>query len=66
MSHIFMVPCISAELPSTLTTAAGHLSECTNRKLRSIPKKKKDPNGMLHVTSFNVHSASDCVQKKGP
>ena len=41
MSHIFMVPCISAELPSTLTAAAGNLSECTNQKLRSIPKKQQ-------------------------
>ena len=41
MSHTFMVPCISAELPLALTTVAGNLSDCMNRKLRSIPKKQQ-------------------------
>ena len=34
MPHIFLVPSISAELASTLTTVVGNLSECTNQKLR--------------------------------
>ena len=50
MSHILMVPCISAELASTLTTVAGNFSECKNRKLRSIPKKQQ-----IQIACYMLH-----------
>ena len=51
MSHAFMVLCISAELASTLTTVAGNLSHCTNKKLRSIPK-----NQQMQVVCYMLHA----------
>ena len=65
MSHIFMDPCISAS-SFNHDHCCRKLVKMHEPEIAICTKKTTDLNGMLHVTSLNLHLASDCVQKQRP